>query len=62
MKNNFFNNVYFFLAQFVMVMTWIFTFGTVTVIIRTGHDIAAVIQGWGDGIVELNFEEEKAND
>jgi len=50
--------MWFLLAQFVMVITWIFTFGAMTVIIHIGHDTAAVIQGWGVGTVELNFDVE----
>jgi len=58
MKKDFINNVCFFLAQMAMVLIWLFTFGTVTVVIHIGRDVAAVIQGWGVGTVELNFDVE----
>jgi hypothetical protein len=58
MKKDFINNVCFFLAQMAMVLIWLFTFGTVTVVIYIGRDVAAVIQGWGVGTVELNFDVE----
>ena len=61
MKKNFFNNVIFFLAQMVMVFIWLLSFGMVTVVIHTGMDVVSVIQGWGDGTIELNFEVEAPN-
>ena len=61
MKKNLFNNVIFFLAQMVMVFIWLLSFGMVTVVIHIGMDVASVIQGWGDGTIELNFEVEAPN-